>query len=76
MTWFKLVTRKENVVKYSPFFKGESCEIFSFLKEKVDKYSLYFLKFFNKFLYLYRKPINTTEYDYSEQPSDPPFRNR
>ena len=54
MTWFKLVTRKENVVKYSP----------------------YFLKFSNKFLYLYRKPINTTEYDYSEQPSDPPFRNR
>ena len=54
MTWFKLVTRKENVAKHS----------------------LYFLKFFNKFLYLYRKPINTTEYDYSEQPSDPPFRNR
>ena len=31
MTWFKLVTRKENVVKYSPF-----------LKEKVVKYSPFF----------------------------------
>ena len=31
MTWFKLVTRKENVAKYSPF-----------LKEKVDKYSPFF----------------------------------
>ena len=38
MTWFKLVTRKENVVKYSPF-----------LKEKDDKYSPYFFFIFEIF---------------------------
>ena len=37
MTWFKLVTRKENVVKYSPF-----------LKEKVDKYSPLFFEIFQE----------------------------